>query len=147
MGLEAVPDERDRGTQLTLKMFEEVHGALCVDVGIGMQPKVQREPVAGRRDADGGNRGDLLEMLTTLMEHRSMSAHAPSAPYQRGHEQAEFVYRNEGRPQERGVFLLGASPVQSKPGDALRGRYRECVAPGSSNGPDHHTFAATGSAK
>src|ERR1700693_4277948 len=41
VGLEAIPDEHDGRAQLTLQMLQEIHGALGVDVGIGLQAKVQ----------------------------------------------------------------------------------------------------------
>ena len=45
VSLKAVPDEHDGRAQLPLQMLEEVHGALSIDVGIWMEPKVQREPI------------------------------------------------------------------------------------------------------
>src|SRR6185437_5499704 len=53
VSLEAVPDENNRCAQLVLQMLKEVHGDLGIDVGIRVQTEVQRESVAGGRDADG----------------------------------------------------------------------------------------------
>ena len=73
VGLEAVPDEHDGGAQLPLQMLEEVHAARGIDVGIRMQPKVQREPVAGGCDAQRSDSRHLLVASPALSQecHRS----------------------------------------------------------------------------
>ena len=105
MGLEAIPDQDDGRVQLTLKMFEEVHGALSVDVGIRMQPKVQRDPIAFGWDAQRGDGRNLLMAATTLPQHRGLSPHAPGAAHQWGHEHPGFVEEHDGRSQACGVFF------------------------------------------
>src|SRR5579862_1419105 len=105
MGLEAIPDEHDRRAQLSLQMFEEVQGELGVDVGSRMEPKVQGNPVARGCDAQSGDSGDLLVVLAALMKHRSLSAQAPGAPHQGGHEHAGFVEKDDGCSQACGVFF------------------------------------------
>lgn len=105
MGLEAIPDQHDGRVQLMLKMLEEVHGALGVDVGIRMQPKVQRDAIAFRQDADGRDGRDLLMRATALVQHRGLSTQAPGAPNQRCHEHPGFVEEHDGRSQARGVFF------------------------------------------
>ena len=60
VGLEAVADEHDGGVQLTLQMLEKIHDPLSVDVGIRVQPKVQRDPIAVGQDAQRGDGRNLL---------------------------------------------------------------------------------------
>jgi hypothetical protein len=105
VGLEAVPDEHDRRAELALQMLEEVHGALGIDVGIGMKPEVQREPIACGCDAKGGDRRHLLVAAPALVQQWSVPAQAPGAAHQRGHEHAGFVEENDRRSQARGVFF------------------------------------------
>ncbi len=88
VGLEAVPDEHDGGAQLPLQMLEEVHGARGIDVGIRMQPKVQRESVAGGCDAQRSDSRHLLVASPALSQEWSLPAQAPGAAHQRGHEHA-----------------------------------------------------------
>jgi len=103
--LEAIPDEHDGRVQLTLQMLEEIHGALSIDVGIGMQPKVQRDPIAIWQDAQRGDGRDLVLGATALAQYWRVSAHAPGAAYQRRHEHPGFVEENDARPQACGVFF------------------------------------------
>jgi hypothetical protein len=105
VSLEAIPDEHDRRAQLTLQMLEEIHGALRVDVGIGLQPKVQRNSIASGQDAQRGDGRDLLVAASALPQHRGVSAHAPGAAHQWSHEHPGFVEENDRRFQARGVFF------------------------------------------
>lgn len=105
VGLEAVPDEHDGGAQLALQMLEEIHGALGVDVGIRMQPKVQSESVAGGCDAKGCDGRHLLVTAPALSQQWSLPAQTPGAAHQRGHEHAGFVQKDDRRSQARGVFF------------------------------------------
>lgn len=93
---EAVPDEHDGGAQLPLKMFEEVHGARGIDVGVRVQSKVQRESITCGRDAQRGDGGDLLIGTTALPQQRRVAAQTPGAAYQRRHEHAGFVDEYDG---------------------------------------------------
>ena len=79
--------------------------ALSVDVGIGMQAKVQRDPIAIWQDAQRGDGRDLCWGASALAQHRRVSAHAPGAAHQRRHEHPGFVEENDARPQARGVFF------------------------------------------
>ena len=81
VGLEAVPDEYDGRVQLALQMLEKVHGELSVDVGVSMQPKVQRDPIALRWNAQRGDGRNLLLEATALAQHWRVSAHAPRATH------------------------------------------------------------------
>ena len=105
VGLEAIPDEHDGRAQLALQMLEEVHRIFGIDVGIGVQPKIQRQAVALGRDADGCDRGDFLVAAPALAHKRCLSAQAPGAAHQRGHEHAGFVDKDDRGAQSRGVFF------------------------------------------
>lgn len=105
VGLEAVPDKHDGRSQLPLQMLEEIHCELGVDVGSRVQAKVQSDPIACRRDAQRGDGGDLLIVLTPLPKHRGVPAQTPGAAHQGSHEHAGFVEENEGCIQARGVFF------------------------------------------
>lgn len=103
--LEAIPDEHDRAVQLLLQLLEELHDPHGVDVGIGQQPEVQADPIAAGRDAQRGDGGDLAVATGALPEHRGVPAQTPGAPYQRGHQQARFVEKDQRRAQARSVFF------------------------------------------
>ena len=105
VGLEAIPDQDDGGMQLMLKMLEEIHGALGVDVGIGMQSKVQGDPIPFGQDANGGDGRHFLLRTTALAQHRGLSPQTPGTAHQRGHEHPGFVEENDRRSQARGVFF------------------------------------------
>jgi len=105
VGLEAIPDKHDGRAQLALQMLEEVHRALGIDVGIGVQAKVQRQAVALGRNADGCDRRDFLVTAPTLAQKRCLSAQAPGPAHQRGHEHAGFVDKDDRGSQARGVFF------------------------------------------
>src|SRR5450759_3999185 len=66
VSLEAIPDEPDRRAPLTLQMLADIHGALRVDVGIGLQAKVQRNSIASGQDAQRGDGRDLLVAASAL---------------------------------------------------------------------------------
>lgn len=103
--LEAIPDEHHRCAQLMLQVLEEIHDPHGVDVGIGQKPEVQGDPIARGRDAQRGDGGDLLMATGALPEHRGVTAQTPGAPYQRGHQQARFVEKDQRRSQARSVFF------------------------------------------
>lgn len=105
VSLEAIPDEHDGGAQLPLKMFEEVHRAFGIDVGVRVQSKVQREAVACGRNAQRSDDGDLLITATPLSQQRCVAAQAPGATHQRRHEHAGFVDEYDRGSQARGVFF------------------------------------------
>jgi hypothetical protein len=118
VGLEAIPDQHDGRVQLMLKVLEEIHGALGVDVGIGMQSKVQGDPIPFGQDANGGDGRDFLLRTSALAQHWGLSAQTPGTAHQRGHEHPGFVEENDCRSQARGVFLLEASLARSRHGCA-----------------------------
>jgi hypothetical protein len=105
VGLEAIPDQHDGRVQLMLKVLEEIHGTLGVDVGIGMQSKVQRDPIPFGRDANGGDSRHFLLRTAALAQHRGVSARAPGTAHQRGHQHPGFVEENDRSSQARGVFF------------------------------------------
>ena len=105
VGLEAVPDQHDGRVQLMLKMLEEIHCALGVNVGIRMKSKVQRNPLPFGQDADSGDGRDLLMRTAALAQYRCVPTQAPGTAYQRGHEHPGFVEENDGGSQARGVFF------------------------------------------
>jgi hypothetical protein len=105
VGLEAIPDQHDGRVQLMLKMLEEVHCALGVDVGIPMKPKVQRDTISFRQDADCSDGRDLLMRASTLAQHRGMSTQAPRAAHQGCHKHPGFIEENDGGSQARSVFF------------------------------------------
>lgn len=126
MRLKAVPDQHDGQVQLPLQMLEEVHRALSVNVGIGVQAKVQGDPVAGGRDAQGRDGGDLLQAAPTLVHHRSVAPQTPGAAHQRGHQHPGFVEENERRSQARGVFFTRGQScsIQARMRSSSRSRAR-----------------------
>jgi hypothetical protein len=105
VGLEAIPDQHDGRVQLMLKMLEEIHCELGVDVGIRMESKVQRNSIPFGQDAYCGDGRNLLMRTSALAQHRCLPTHAPGAAHQGGHEHPGFVEENEGRSQARGVFF------------------------------------------
>lgn len=105
VSLEAIPDEYERGAQLMLKLLEEVHGTLGINVEVWMQAKVQREPVSPRGDTQRRDDGDFLITAAALSKQRRVAAQTPGSAHQRGHEHARFVDENEGGSQARGVFF------------------------------------------
>ena len=105
VGLEAIPDEYDGRVQLMLKMLEEIHGALGVDVGIRMESKVQRNSIPFGQDAYCGDGRNLLMRTATLVQHRCVPPQAPGTAHQWGHEHPGFVEENDGGSQARGVFF------------------------------------------
>ena len=105
VSLETIPDEHDGRVQLSLQMLQEIHGPLSVDVGIRMQPKVQRDAIALWQHAQRGDGRNLVLTATALAQHWRVSAHTPRAAHQRGHEHAGFVEENDTRPQAGSVFF------------------------------------------
>ncbi len=103
--LEAIPDQYDRATQLALQVFEEVEHTGTVEVGIRVQAEIQRDPIASRRDAHGGDGRDLAVRACALAQQRRVSAQTPGATHQRGHEQARFVDKHQCGTQAGGVFF------------------------------------------
>jgi hypothetical protein len=105
VGLEAIPDQHDGRAQLMLKVLEEIHGTLGVDVRVRMQPKVQRDPIPLGRDANSGDGRHLLLCTTALAQHGGVSPQTPGTAHQRGHQHPGFIEENDGRSQARGVFF------------------------------------------
>ena len=103
--LEAIPDQHDGATQLTLQVFEEIEHAGTVDVGIRVQAEIERDPIAPRRHAHGRDGRDLAVRAGALAQHRGVSAQAPGATHQRGHEQARFVDKDQCSAQPGSVFF------------------------------------------
>src|ERR1700734_1291947 len=91
VGLEAIPDEHDGRVQLTLKMLKEIHCALGVDVGIRMEPKVQRNSIPFGQNAYCGDGRDLLKRTAALAQYWRVPTQAPGTAHQGGHEHPGFV--------------------------------------------------------
>lgn len=91
--LEAIPDQHDGCVQLMLKVLEEIHCALGVDVGIRMEPKVQRYSIPFGRDAYCGDGRNLLKRTAALAQYRCVPTQAPGTAHQGSHEHPGFVER------------------------------------------------------
>ncbi len=102
--LEAIPDEDDRRAQVVLQVFEKIHHALSVGVGIGKQAKVKRHAIACGGDAQGGDCRDLLMTSCALPEYRGVPAQAPRAAHERGHQEPRFVEKDQRGVQAGSVF-------------------------------------------
>lgn len=103
--LETVPDEDDGGTQLALQLLEKLKRAVTVDVGIWIEAEVEREAIAGGRDAHGSDRRYLAVCAGALTQQRRTARRAPGAANQGGHQQARFVDEDDAGPQARSVFF------------------------------------------
>lgn len=103
--LEAIPDQHDGCVQLMLKMLEEIHCTLGVDVGIRVEPKVQSNPIPFGQDAYCGYSRNLLKRTAALAQYRCVPTKAPGTAHQRGHEHPGFVEENDSGSQARGVFF------------------------------------------
>ena len=103
--LEAIPDEEDGRAQLVLQVFEKVHHALGIEVGIGEQAKVKRHAITCGADAQGGDRRDLLMTSRALPEYRGVPAQAPRAAHERGHQEPRFVEKDHSGVQAGSVFF------------------------------------------
>ena len=105
MSLEAVPDQHDRTAQLALQVLEEVHDLHGVHVGVGQQTEVQSNPVAARGHTQSGDGRDLLMAAGALRQQRGVAPQALRAAYQRRHQQAGLVEKDQCGSQAGSVFF------------------------------------------
>ncbi len=106
MAVEAVPYQDDRGAQMAPEVTQEGDQRGGIDVGIGQQAKVQPQPLAAGRDAERGDRRDLLPMAAHLGEPRRVPSWTPGAPHQRGEQQATLIDEDQPSPQAGRFFLM-----------------------------------------
>ena len=116
-GLETIPDEHDRRSQLPLQMFEETHGALGSDVGVSMQPKPKaiRSLLAGCT----ARRWRRLSMAAAALPQYGVATHAPGAPHQGAVGVPDWSRKTIAALSRVAFFLLEASLARSRPGSLL----------------------------
>ena len=106
MGFEPVPDKDDGlWVELLAKLAQERDDQFGVDIGIGVEAKIQMHAIPCRGDAQRGDDRDRLMRTGALVKDRGLAAGVPTAPDQRRHQKAGFVEENEAGPQARGVFF------------------------------------------
>lgn len=106
MGPEPVPDEHDgMRIELLAKLAQERDDQYGVDIGIGVEAKVQLHAVPCRGDTQRGDDGDLPMRTGALVKDRGLAAGTPTAPHQRRHQNPRFVEENEIGLQTRSVFF------------------------------------------
>jgi len=106
MGLKPVPDEHDgMRVKLLTQLTQERDDQFSVDIGIGVEAKVQMHVIPPRGDTQRGDDGDLLVRTRALDKDRGLTAGVPTAPHQWRHQKPGFVEENEAGPQARSVFF------------------------------------------
>lgn len=105
VGLQPIPDEDPGGVKLAVELAQESADRNGVEIGVGVEPKVQLHRIARGRHTQCADDGDLLMRPGPLLEHGRNAARMPGAPHQRRHQQARFVDEDEIGFQPRGVFF------------------------------------------
>ena len=105
MRLQAVPDHRERRTELAIQPAEERHGAPRVDIGVAVRTEVQAHPVPLGRDAQRADHADFAMRAGALANDGRFPARRPATTDQRGHQQRGLVDENQPGFQARGVFF------------------------------------------
>ena len=105
MSPEPIPDQDQRGTDLPAELTHEVDDLGCGDIGLGMEPEVQVDPIAAGGHAQGGDEGELLVSARALRQERSTAAGRPASSDKGGHPKAGFVQEDETGSQPGGFFF------------------------------------------
>lgn len=106
VGLEMIPEKDSGRLQLPPKMAEKFDHGFRVDIGIGMETKVEMDTVTGGSYAQRSNGGNLFATAGSLVQNGSDTAGRPTASDQRGHQQTGLVEKNEKGLQAVGFFLM-----------------------------------------
>lgn len=102
---QAVPDQDHRGMDLPAQLAKEVDDLGCGDVGLGTEPEVQLDLIAGGGHTQSSKDGDFLVGARALRQKRSVAAGRPASSNQGGHQKAGFVEENQAGSQAGGFFL------------------------------------------
>jgi hypothetical protein len=103
---EPVPDQDDGTIHLSQQLTKEADNRICVDVLIGMETKVQMNPIRTGVNTYGSNDGYLLVGARALKENRSLPATSPSTSDKRRHQQAALIHKDQERLQALCFFLM-----------------------------------------
>ena len=106
MRLKPVPHDNDMPYQFLQIAPKEGYDSVRINIDIGMQTKIKAETVFAWSNAKSGDNGNFLMRTGFLIQDRSLSTRAPSSPYQRGHQHAAFVDKNDMRLQLGSFFLI-----------------------------------------
>jgi len=104
MRQESIPNQYDGCLDLPTEMSEKVDDQSTVDVYIGMEAKIEMEPVSIRCDAKSRDHRDFLMRASSLIKNRRLPPGSPTPSDQRRHEKATFIEKHEIRVSARGFF-------------------------------------------
>ena len=103
---QSVSDE-DKGTaQMTSERSKEWNQPRGGDILIGAQRKVQARATPAWRQGQGGDDGHLVASAAALVQDRGLAAGRPTAPHERGEQQAALVDQHQARIQAPRLFLI-----------------------------------------
>jgi len=109
--LAAIPDNRDRTRQMMLKLTQEAHHILSMDIRIvRQQGKVQSSTFANGTDRDGTDGRDTISSIPAIVNGRLAARGQGPANGGREHE-TRFIRENQMRPSASSVFLYAAIPL------------------------------------
>ena len=91
---------------MAAQLAEKIDDERGSDVLVGMQAKVQGNPVPAGTHAQGPQHRDFLVGSSPLQQDRGLTAGSPAAANQGGHQQAAFVHKNQKGLQSPGFFLM-----------------------------------------
>ena len=108
------------------ELSEETDDPLGVDVGIGVEAKVEADVVALGRHAQRPDGGHLAMRPPAVVEQWCFAPRVPRAPQERRHHQATLVEEREPGLPPRGFFLMRgqSSRIQPRMRFSLRSRAR-----------------------
>jgi hypothetical protein len=104
MGCQTIPNQNNRSLQMTRELTQEVlhlGGSITL---FRMQPEVQGNSISAGPNTQSGHNRDMLVGAHALVEHRCLASRGPNAAHQRGHQQSDFVDKDQRCPQPRGFF-------------------------------------------
>lgn len=106
VGQKPIPYDNGWSFDLTAQLAKKLPHMVCVEVGV--RQETEKKPYAlsfGRRDQSRYRR-DLSVRARPLGQNGRLPARSPASANQRSHQQAAFIYENDGGSEPGRFFLM-----------------------------------------
>lgn len=111
VSLQPIPDQDPGRIELAVELAQEATDRMGVEIGVGVEPEIQRHRIARGRHTQRADDGNLLVRPCSLLENGRDAARMPGTSHQRRHQQARFVDEYKMSLQARGVFFTRGQSV------------------------------------
>lgn len=108
-----IPDHQKGARDLPQELEEEMNDPTRLEILVRVKTEIQRDTIPPRRHHESTDGRHFLMESRALEKHGCFPLHRPGAAYQRRHQEARFINKDQRGVQPLGFFLIRGQSTAS----------------------------------